>query len=43
MVTSNFFAGDVNSRDGIRVAEKNLDGDARADLVVGAGTRPAAA
>ena len=35
---ANFFAGDVNSRGGVRVAVKNLDGDASADLVVGAGT-----
>ncbi len=34
---ANFFAGDVNSRGGIRVSVKNLDGDAKADLVVGAG------
>jgi hypothetical protein len=35
---ANFFAGDVNSRGGIRVAAKNLDGDGNADLVVGSGT-----
>ena len=35
---ANFFGGDVNSRGGIRVAVKNLDGDARADLVVGSGS-----
>ncbi len=35
---ANFFAGDVNSRGGIRVAVKNLDGDTRADLVVGSGS-----
>ena len=35
---ANFFAGDVNNRGGVRVAVKNLDGDAKADLVVGAGT-----
>ena len=35
---ANFFAGDVTSRGGIRVAVKNLDGDKRADIVVGAGT-----
>ena len=35
---ANFFGGDPNSRGGIRVATKDLDGDARADLVVGAGT-----
>ncbi len=36
---ANFFGGDVNSRGGIRVAVKNLDGDTKADLVVGAGSR----
>jgi hypothetical protein len=36
-VTANFFGGDEASRGGIRVAVKDLDGDARADLVVGAG------
>ena len=36
---ANFFAGDVSNRGGIRVTVKDLDGDARADLVVGAGTR----
>ena len=35
---ANFFSGDVNSRGGIRVAVKNLDGDAKADLVVGSGS-----
>ncbi len=35
---ANFFGGDVNSRGGIRVAVKNLDGDTKADLVVGSGT-----
>ena len=35
---ANFFAGDVNNRGGVRVAVKNLDGDTKADLVVGAGT-----
>jgi hypothetical protein len=34
---ANFFAGDVNNRGGIRVVAKDLDGDDRADLVVGAG------
>jgi hypothetical protein len=34
---ANFFAGDVENRGGIRVVAKDLDGDARADLVVGAG------
>ncbi len=34
---ANFFGGDINSRGGIRVAVKNLDGDNRADLVVGSG------
>jgi hypothetical protein len=31
----NFFAGDVNNRNGIRVASKDLDNDGQADLVVG--------
>ena len=35
---ANFFAGNVDNRGGIRVAAKNLDGDSRADLVVGDGT-----
>ncbi len=35
---ADFFAGDVNSRGGIRVTTKNLDGDGRADIVVGAGS-----
>ncbi|HEX4607500.1 MAG TPA: carboxypeptidase regulatory-like domain-containing protein [Urbifossiella sp.] len=35
---ANFFAGDVENRGGVRVAAKNLDGDALADVVVGAGT-----
>ncbi|WP_168218902.1 FG-GAP-like repeat-containing protein [Limnoglobus roseus] len=35
---ANFFGGDVNSRGGIRLAVKDLDGDNRADLVVGSGT-----
>jgi hypothetical protein len=35
---ANFFAGDTGNRGGIRVAVKNLDGDAHADLVAGAGT-----
>jgi hypothetical protein len=35
---ANFFAGDVTSRGGVRVAAKDLDGDGRADLVTGAGT-----
>jgi hypothetical protein len=35
---ANFFAGDSTDRGGIRVAAKNLDGDARADIVAGAGT-----
>ena len=34
----NFFAGDPNNRGGIRVAVKNLDNDAKADVVTGAGT-----
>jgi hypothetical protein len=34
---ADFFAGDASSRGGVRVAVKDLDGDDRADLVVGAG------
>jgi hypothetical protein len=34
---ANFFAGDVENRGGIRVAAKDLDGDAKADVVVGSG------
>ena len=34
---ANFFGGNVDSRGGIRVAVKDLDGDAQADLVVGSG------
>ena len=33
----NFFAGNVNSRAGIRVAVKNVDGDGTADIVTGEG------
>jgi hypothetical protein len=36
-VLANFFAGDTANRGGVRVGVKNLDGDERADLVVGAG------
>src|SRR5262249_27902582 len=35
---ANFFAGNVENRGGVRVAVKDLDGDAKADLVVGDGT-----
>jgi hypothetical protein len=34
---ANFFGGNEANRGGIRVAVKDLDGDAKADLVVGAG------
>ena len=34
---ADFFAGDPNRRDGVRVAVKDLDGDAKADLVVAVG------
>jgi Ca2+-binding RTX toxin-like protein len=37
-VRANFFGGDPDNRSGIRVAVKDMDGDARADLVVGPGT-----
>jgi autotransporter-associated beta strand protein len=36
-VLANFFAGNVDNRGGVRVAAKNLDGDAKADLVMGDG------
>jgi hypothetical protein len=36
-VLANYFAGDVNSRGGVRVAVKNLDGDNQGDIVTGAG------
>jgi trimeric autotransporter adhesin len=35
---ANFFGGDPNNRGGIRIAVKDLDGDNKADLVVGSGT-----
>jgi hypothetical protein len=35
---ANFFAGRVENRGGIRVAAKDLDGDDKADVVVGDGT-----
>ena len=38
-LVADFFAGDPVSRGGVRVAVKNLDGDGRADLVVGSGAR----
>jgi hypothetical protein len=34
---ANFFFGDPNSRGGVRVASKNVDGDNKADIVVGSG------
>src|SRR5207248_660169 len=34
---ANFFAGNVDNRGGVRVAVKDLDGDAKADVVVGDG------
>ena len=34
---ASFYAGDTGSRGGARVAVKDLDGDAKADVVVGAG------
>jgi hypothetical protein len=36
-VVANFFAGDTNSRGGVPVAVKNIDGDNHADIVTGAG------
>jgi hypothetical protein len=35
---ANFFGGDANNRGGIRVNVKNLDGDDRADPIVGSGS-----
>jgi hypothetical protein len=35
---ANFFGGDPENRGGVRLTVKDLDDDARADLVVGAGT-----
>ena len=35
---ANFFGGDPDNRGGIRLGVKDLDGDNRADLVVGSGT-----
>ncbi|WP_162659645.1 FG-GAP-like repeat-containing protein [Tuwongella immobilis] len=37
LTISNFFAGDVTNRGGVRVGVADLDGDERADLVVGSG------
>ena len=34
---ANFFAGDTNTRGGVTVATKDIDGDLKADLVAGAG------
>jgi hypothetical protein len=36
---ANFFAGNTENRGGVRVAVKDLDGDSRADLVVGDGAK----
>ena len=35
---ANFFAGDINNRDGVRLTAKDLDGDYKADIVVGLGS-----
>jgi hypothetical protein len=35
---ANFFAGNVDNRGGVRVVVKDLDGDAKADVVVGDGS-----
>jgi hypothetical protein len=34
---ANFFGGDSSNRGGVHVAVKNLDGDNKADLIVGGG------
>ena len=36
--TADYFAGGVANRGGVRLAVKDLDGDAKADLVTGAGS-----
>jgi hypothetical protein len=36
-VVANFFAGDTDNRGGIPIAVKNIDGDAQADIIAGAG------
>jgi hypothetical protein len=38
VVLADFFAGDPANRGGVRLTAKDLDGDAKADLVAGAGT-----
>ncbi|OWK41895.1 polymorphic outer membrane protein [Fimbriiglobus ruber] len=40
---ADFFAGDPTNRGGVRVAVANLDGDTKADVVVGSGTGAGAA
>ncbi len=35
----NFFAGDINSRNGVRVSVKNLDNDNRADVITSSGSK----
>ncbi len=37
VTVADFFAGDPNNRDGVRLVAKDLDGDLNADLVVGLG------
>lgn len=37
-VVANFYGGDVSNRGGIRLVARDLDGDRKADLVVGDGT-----
>jgi hypothetical protein len=36
-VVANFFAGDTNSRGGVPLASKDIDGDGRDDIIAGAG------
>lgn len=38
VLIANFFAGDPNGRDGVRLAAKDLDGDYQIDIVAGLGT-----
>jgi hypothetical protein len=39
---ADFFALDANDRDGIRIATRDLDGDGKAELIVGSGNKASA-